>query len=80
LVVVAAVVFQAAQGQLFAAAAVAELDGIVVIFQIRQRLAAGLAFQQQAGLVVIIVATGNAARPGYGESDSGCPPPRTNAG
>ena len=44
-VVVAAVAFQGAAGQVFAAAAVGELAGVVVVFQIGQLVAAGFAFE-----------------------------------
>src|SRR5690606_19883890 len=51
LAVVAAVGFEAAVGQVLAAAAVGDTTGVVVVFQIGQLLTAGLTFQQQASLV-----------------------------
>src|SRR5690606_28460275 len=46
LAVVAAVAFEAALGQVLAAAAVGEAAGVVVVFQVGQLFTAGLAFQQ----------------------------------
>src|SRR5690554_5277392 len=65
LAVVAAVAFQAALGQVLAAAAVGEAAGVVVVFQVGQLFTAGLAFQQQAGLLVVVVAAGDAAGAGF---------------
>src|SRR5690554_6494172 len=65
LAVVAAVAFEAALGQVLAAAAVGEAAGVVVVFQIGQLFTAGLAFQQQASLVGVVVAAGDAAGAGF---------------
>src|SRR5690606_17436657 len=65
LAVVAAVAFEAALGQVLAAAAVGEAAGVVVVFQVGQLLTAGLTFQQQAGLLVVVVAAGDAAGAGF---------------
>src|SRR5690554_835886 len=65
LAVVAAVAFEAALGQVLAAAAVGEAAGVVVVFQVGQLFSAGLAFQQQAGLLVVVVAAGDAAGAGF---------------
>src|SRR5690554_1725191 len=65
LAVVAAVAFEAALGQVLAAAAVGEAAGVVVVFQVGQLFTAGLAFQQQAGLLVVVVAAGDAAGAGF---------------
>src|SRR5690554_3596384 len=62
LAVVAAVTLEAALGQVLAAGAVGEAAGVVVVFQVGQLFTAGLAFQQQAGLLVVVVAAGDAAR------------------
>src|SRR5690554_3943327 len=65
LAVVAAVAFEAALGQVLAAAAVGEAAGVVVVFQVGQLFSAGLTFQQQAGLLVVVVAAGDAAGAGF---------------
>src|SRR5690554_1010694 len=65
LVVVAAVTFQGALGQLFAAGAVGEAAGVVVVFEVGQLFDPGLAFQRQAGLVGGVVAAGDAAGAGF---------------
>src|SRR5690554_4125292 len=65
LAVVAAVTLEAALGQMLAAAAVGEAAGVVVVFQVGQLFTAGLAFQQQAGLLVVVVAAGDAAGAGF---------------
>src|SRR5690606_13220074 len=65
LAVVAAVAFEAALGQVLAAAAVGEAAGVVVVFQVGQLFTAGLAFQQQAGLLVVVVAAGDTAGAGF---------------
>src|SRR5690606_3646050 len=65
LVVVAAVAFEAALGQLLAAGAVGEAAGVVVVFQVGQPLGPGLTFQLQAGLVGVVVAAGDAAGAGF---------------
>src|SRR5690554_2677201 len=65
LAVVAAVAFEAALGQVLAAAAVGEAAGVVVVFQVGQLFTAGLAFQQQASLVGVVVAAGDAAGAGF---------------
>src|SRR5690554_6736512 len=65
LAVVAAVPLEAALGQVLAAAAVGEAAGVVVVFQVGQLLTAGLTFQQQAGLLVVVVAAGDAAGVGF---------------
>src|SRR5690554_1841361 len=65
LAVVAAVAFEAALGQVLAAAAVGEAAGVVVVFQVGQLLTAGLTFQQQASLVGVVVAAGDAAGAGF---------------
>src|SRR5690606_38414144 len=62
---VAAVAFGAALGQVRAAAAVGEAAGVVVVFQVGQLLTAGLTFQQQASLVGVVVAAGDAAGAGF---------------
>src|SRR5690606_33476494 len=64
LAVVAAVAFEAALGQVLAAAAVGEAAGVVVVFQVGQLFTAGLAFQQQASLAGVVVAAGDAAGAG----------------
>src|SRR5690554_7070538 len=65
LAVVAAVAFEAALGQVLAAAAVGEAAGVVVVFQVGQLFTAGLTFQQQASLVGVVVAAGDAAGAGF---------------
>src|SRR5690554_5254346 len=65
LAVVAAVTLEAALGQVLAAAAVGEAAGVVVVFQVGQLLTAGLTFQQQASLVGVVVAAGDAAGAGF---------------
>src|SRR5690554_5250046 len=67
LAVVAAVTLEAALGQVLAAAAVGQAAGVVVVFQVGQLFTAGLAFQQQAGLLVVVVAAGDAAGAGFQE-------------
>src|SRR5690554_6561926 len=65
LAVVAAVAFEAALGQVLAAAAVGQAVGVVVVFQVGQLFTPGLTFQQQAGLVGVVVAAGDAAGAGF---------------
>src|SRR5690554_6770980 len=65
LAVVAAVAFEAALGQVLAAAAVGEATGVVVVFQVGELFSSGLTFQQQAGLLVVVVAAGDAAGAGF---------------
>src|SRR5690606_4959809 len=65
LAVVAAVAFGAARGLVLAAAAVGEAAGVVVVFQVGQLFTAGLTFQQQAGLLVVVVAAGDTAGAGF---------------
>src|SRR5690606_20253096 len=60
-----AVAFEGALGQVLAAAAVGEAAGVVVVFQVGQLLGPGLAFQQQAGLFMVVVAAGDAAGAGF---------------
>src|SRR5690606_27389265 len=65
LAVVAAVAFEAALGQLLAAGAVGEAPGVVVVFQVGQLFGPSLAFQLQAGLLVVVVAAGDTAGAGF---------------
>src|SRR5690606_37433878 len=62
---VGAVACEAGVGQVLAAVAVVEVYVVVGVFQVGQLFTPGLAFQQQAGLLVVVVAAGDAAGAGF---------------
>ena len=59
--IVAAMAFETAIGQMLTAVAILKTARIIVILKVRQRLALGIAFQLNARLGEVVIAAGDAA-------------------